>query len=161
MELRPALLAACIALGVRDAYASRPLVDFQLNCMGCHLADGSGQPGRVPSMRRSIALLSGSPAGRNYLIRVPGVSESTLSDVDTAILLNWMVHNLSDLPVPRGFVPYTTAEVRRWRRHPLTDPLKTRAALMRAARSAEPLRTDHNPSRAGPIASRSTARSPI
>jgi len=87
--------AVLAGIALSGAYASaawsyQPGVNFQLHCMGCHLADGSGQPGRVPSVRRSLILFSTSPEGRDYVIRVPGVAQSPLSDEDTAALLNWM-----------------------------------------------------------------------
>jgi hypothetical protein len=106
--------------------------------MGCHLADGAGQPGRVPSVRRSLVLFSASRAGRDFVIRVPGVAQSPLSDADTAALLNWMARNLSDLPWPAGAPDYSAAEVGRLRRHPLAEVRRTRARLMRAALKTDP-----------------------
>ncbi len=126
---------------VPRAYAPRayvPRVNFQLQCMGCHLADGAGQPGRVPSVRRSLVLFSASRAGRDFVIRVPGVAQSPLSDADTAALLNWMARNLSDLPWPAGAPDYSAAEVGRLRRHPLAEVRRTRARLMRAALKTDP-----------------------
>jgi hypothetical protein len=125
-----ALLAACAAI---PAKAYEPAVNFQLNCMGCHLADGSGEPGRVPSLRRSLVLLSSRPAGRDYIIRVPGVAQSPLSNEEIAALLNWMVRNLSDLAPPPDFRGYSAAEIGRSRPHPLTRLGETRTRLMRAA----------------------------
>src|SRR5665811_733498 len=93
------------------AWGYQPAVNYQLNCMGCHLADGSGQAGRVPSIRRSLVLFSASPEGRNYVVRVPGVAQSPLSDADTAALLNWMARNLSDLQLPPGFTDYSAVEI--------------------------------------------------
>jgi hypothetical protein len=114
------------------AWGYQPLVNYQLRCMGCHLADGSGQAGRVPSIRRSLVLFSGSPQGRDYVIRVPGVAQSPLSDVDTAALLNWMARNLSDLPPPPGFADYSEAEVHGLRDRPLVQVRAIRAKLMKA-----------------------------
>jgi hypothetical protein len=123
---------------VGSAWSYQPSVNFQLNCMGCHLADGSGQPGRVPSIRRSLLLFSASPRGRNYIVRVPGVAQSPLSDADTAALLNWMARNLSDLKLPAGFVDYSETEVRPLRRHPLAQVRAVRASLMREAAAVDP-----------------------
>jgi cytochrome c551/c552 len=138
-----ALLAAGLvcAGGAAQSDAPRayvPRVNFQLQCMGCHLADGAGQPGRVPSVRRSLVLFSASRAGRDFVIRVPGVAQSPLSDADTAALLNWMARNLSDLPWPAGAPDYSAAEVGRLRRHPLAEVRRTRARLMRAALKTDP-----------------------
>lgn len=98
--------------------------------MGCHLADGSGEPGRVPSIRRSLALFSTTREGRDYVIRVPGVAQSPLSNDDTAALLNWMIENLSDLGVPPRFVQYSAAEIQRSREHPLAQVEAARARLI-------------------------------
>jgi mono/diheme cytochrome c family protein len=115
------------------AQGYQPLVNYQVNCMGCHLADGSGLAGRVPSLRRTLVLFSASRDGRDYIVRVPGVAQSPLSDEDTAALLNWMARNLSDLPVPRDFADYSAAEVQPLRHRPLVKVKAERAQLLRAA----------------------------
>jgi hypothetical protein len=127
---------AAIALswaGANVAWAYQPIVNYQLRCMGCHLADGSGQPGRVPSIRRSLVRFSATPEGRDYVIRVPGVAQSPLSDEDTAALLNWMARNLSDLKVPPGFVDYSEAEIHSLRDRPLVRVSAIRARLLKTA----------------------------
>ncbi len=101
--------------------------------MGCHLADGSGEPGRVPSLRRSLVLFSATPEGRQYVIRVPGVAQSPLSDAEIAALLNWMARNLSDVALPPGFADYTAAEVKELRSRPLAQVSAMRARLLKAA----------------------------
>jgi hypothetical protein len=115
------------------AWAYQPIVNFQVNCMGCHRADGSGQAGRVPSMRHSLVLFSATREGRDYIVRVPGVAQSPLSDADTAALLNWMARNLSDLKLPPDFVDYSAAEVQSLRHRPLVKVSDVRARLMKAA----------------------------
>jgi hypothetical protein len=118
---------------VNVTWSYQPVVNYQLRCMGCHLGDGSGQPGRVPSIRRSLVLFSASLDGRDYVVRVPGVAQSPLSDEDTAALLNWMARNLSDLELPPGFVDYSEAEIHRLREHPLVRVSAIRARLLKAA----------------------------
>jgi len=127
---------ATIALSwatVNAAWGYQPLVNYQIRCMGCHLADGSGQPGRVPSIRRSLVLFSASAEGRDYVVRVPGVAQSPLSDEDTAALLNWMARNLSDVKVPPSFVDYSAAEIHSLRDRPLVRVSAIRARLLKAA----------------------------
>ncbi|MGA2343703.1 MAG: cytochrome c [Steroidobacteraceae bacterium] len=137
--LAPLALAAALAVwAVNPAVGYQPRVNFQLNCMGCHLADGSGEPGRVPSLRRSILLLSSLPSGRDYIIRVPGVAQSPLSNEETAALLTWMARNLSDLKPPPDFVEYSAAEIERARARPLTHVGETRARLLKAAAAIHP-----------------------
>jgi hypothetical protein len=106
--------------------------NYMLNCMGCHLADGSGAAGKVPSVRESLGVLSRSSAGRRYLVQVPGASLSTLTDLELAQVLSWMVRNLSAHPVPADFSDFTAAEVAGYRRSPLVDVRETRARLLAA-----------------------------
>jgi hypothetical protein len=122
-----AVLAATSAV---PSFALEPQVNYQLQCMGCHHDDGAGEKGRVPSIRRSMVLFSGLPEGREYLLRVPGVAQATLSDQDLATLMNWMVRNLSDVPLPQNFVEFTAAEVGTARRHPLAAVTAQRARLL-------------------------------
>ena len=78
-------------------------------------------------------LFSTSAQGRDYVVRVPGVAQSPLSDQDTAVLLNWMARNLSDLTVPPDFVDYSPAEIHRLRLHPLVQVSAIRARLLKTA----------------------------
>jgi hypothetical protein len=72
------------------------------------------------------------PAGREYLIRVPGTSQSELDDARVAALLNWMLRELAASPLPAGAAPFTEAEVARHRRPPLADVGAARSDLLRA-----------------------------
>ena len=124
-------LAGVLALSTSGARAYGPRVNYQLQCMGCHHADGSGEPGRVPSVRGTLVPFAMRTDGRDYLMRVPGVAQSPLSDEETASLLNWMARNLSDVPLPADFVDFTAAEVGRWRHQPLATVSATRARLLK------------------------------
>jgi hypothetical protein len=104
--------------------------NYMLRCMGCHLADGSGSAGRVPSVRDSLVPLASSAAGRRYLVQVPGAAQSPLSDLELAQVLNWMVRNLSRQAAPAGFVDFSAAEVASYRRMPLIEVQATRARLL-------------------------------
>src|SRR5262249_2205184 len=77
--------------------------NYMLNCMGCHLADGSGATGKVPSVRDSMLTLARSTAGRRYLVQVPGAALSPLTDLELAQVLSWMVRNLSARTIPSDF----------------------------------------------------------
>ena len=135
-----AVLAAACAPGALQVGAAQAVVltppaqaNYMLDCMGCHLADGSGAAGKVPSVRDSLVILSGSSAGRRYLAQVPGASQSPLSDLELAQVLNWMVRNLSARPVPTDFAEFTAAEVAAYRRSPLVEVRETRARLLASA----------------------------
>lgn len=119
-----AILASTPAL----AYA--PRINYMLQCQGCHGPDGRGEPGHVPSIRSTLAPLSRFPAGRHYLLQVPGVALSALSDRDLAALLNWMMPAFGGVE-PEQFRPFTVAEVARYRHKPLVEISATRARLMR------------------------------
>lgn len=84
-------------------------------------------------MRRSLVLFSASPEGRDYVVRVPGVAQSPLSDEDTAALLNWMAKNLSDIQLPPTFADYSAAEIRSLRERPLVRVRVARARLWNSA----------------------------
>jgi mono/diheme cytochrome c family protein len=122
------LIAAASASPAALAYT--PQVNFQLQCMGCHRLDGSGEEGRVPSVRSTLVPFAMLAEGREYVIRVPGVAQSTLSDEDTAALLNWMARHLSNVPLPAGFADFTAAEVARSRHQPLPAVKEARARLL-------------------------------
>jgi hypothetical protein len=132
------IAAACSpgALQVKEAQAialTPPVqANYMLNCMGCHLPDGSGASGKVPSVRDSLVVLSLSSAGRRYLVQVPGASQSPLSDLELAQVLSWMVRTLSARAVPPDFRDFTAAEVAAYRRYPLINVRETRARLLEA-----------------------------
>jgi mono/diheme cytochrome c family protein len=132
-RLRRAILAlAAVASGGALA-AADPQANYMLHCMGCHVADGSGSPGRVPSVRESLPVLSASAAGRRFLVQVPGAAQSPLSDLELAQVLSWMIRNLSDRPVSSDFRDFSAEEVARYRKTPLVDVRGTRAQLLPAA----------------------------
>ena len=114
------------------AVAFEPSVNYQLQCMGCHTPDGSGAAGRVPSIRSTLLPFSAVAAGRQFLVQVPGASQSTLSDAELADLLNWMIENLSNEPRAVVFKRFTGAEVANYRGKPLVEVGATRERLLNA-----------------------------
>ena len=68
--------------------------------------------------------------GREFVLRVPGVAQSPLTDGETAQLLNWIARNLSDVPLPGQFVDYTDQEVAGLRRKPLAAVAAARRRLL-------------------------------
>ncbi|WP_034185237.1 MULTISPECIES: c-type cytochrome [Burkholderia] len=103
-----------------------------LNCMGCHTATGGGIPGKVPPLANSLGYFTHLPAGREYVMRVPGASNSALSDRELADVLNWLLTTMNRDALPRDFKPYTAAEVAAHRRPALSDVATVRAGLVRA-----------------------------
>jgi hypothetical protein len=128
--MRARALCAALMMMPATGMGYEPKVNYQLQCQGCHLADGSGQSGRVPSFRGTLILLSMNSEGRDFVVRVPGVAQSPLSDSDTAALLNWMARHLCDVALPADFKDYTTEEVRALRSRPLSQVADTRRELL-------------------------------
>ncbi|AOI76487.1 MULTISPECIES: c-type cytochrome [Burkholderia] len=116
--------------GAADAALARQ--HWVLNCMGCHTATGGGIPGKVPPLANSLGYFTHLPAGREYLMRVPGASNSALSDRELADVLNWLLTTTNRDALPRDFKPYTAAEVAAHRRPALSDVATVRAGLVRA-----------------------------
>ncbi|HEV2271181.1 MAG TPA: hypothetical protein VGR92_17140 [Steroidobacteraceae bacterium] len=129
-----AVMGLTILVGTR-APAYEPRINYMLQCLGCHGPDGRGEPGRVPSIRATLGPLSRFDAGRRYLLQVPGVALSTLSDRDLALLLNWMIPTFGGVQ-PKHFRAYTAEEVGRYRREPLVEISATRARLLRQLQPA-------------------------
>jgi hypothetical protein len=123
-------LGLLAAMNVADAL--EPRVNYMLSCMGCHLENGAGAPGKVPSIRNTIVPFAQLVAGRRYLVQVPGTSQSPLSNREVAELLNWMMRNLSARPIPPGLADFTEAEVASYRVKRLTNIGGARASLLKS-----------------------------
>ncbi len=136
--MRAGLAALLLAAGVPPASAagqSPAQLDYLLQCQGCHLADGRGAPDKgVPALRGSVARFLTVEGGRAYLIRVPGVSGSPLSDAELAAVLNWIVQAFGPAEAAQGAAPFTEQEVRRFRRPPLDDVAPVRSRLLETIR---------------------------
>jgi cytochrome c553 len=127
-----------ILLGVTLAALSRmpvslagPAQDYVLYCMGCHGAQAQGVPGKIPPLAASLGLFMRTPAGRNYVLRVPGAANSALSDAQLTALLNWLQEQY---PAP-GEAPaaaFTQAEVSAVRHTPLANVQERRRDIVRA-----------------------------
>ena len=107
-------------------------VDWMLNCQGCHRSDGAATGDEVPALQGTVAKFLAVPGGREYLIRVPGVSMSPLNDESIAALTNWMLHKFDRENVPADFERYTAEEVGELRHRPYTSEASViRAGLIK------------------------------
>lgn len=129
MRARRAAFSCALALATPAALTASPELDYMLNCQGCHLSDGSGSPGAVPSLS-GVGRFLRTSRGREYLIRVPGSAQSPLGDAALAALLDWIVARFDPETAAAGFQRFDAAEVARWRRPPLTEVDALRAALL-------------------------------
>lgn len=116
--------------GEADYSDRRAWVNYALRCQGCHLPDAAGMDGKVPRLKNFVGYFLHSDEGRKFIIQVPGVAKSTLSDAELSELMNWIVHEFSAEQIPADFVPYTAEEVGRLRQHTEADPLKRRGDVL-------------------------------
>jgi len=114
-----------------------PSVNYQLQCVGCHLTNGEGAPrSDVPMMKGFVGNFLKVEGGREFLIRVPGSSLSALSNSQLAELLNWMLKDdgIAGGSAPKGFKPYTGKEVEAYRGVMIKDLVGYRRNLIEQIR---------------------------
>ena len=125
------LLLVVILAAAAGATGADPHTDYLLYCRGCHLHSGEAVPNAdIPSLHELGPLLE-SPEGREYIVRVPGVSQTPMSDKRLAAVLNWVITEFNKDSLPNNFKPYTIKEVREARHKVLVDPLKKRAEILK------------------------------
>jgi len=126
------LLACAVPSAHAEGTLQRGHANYVLHCSGCHMPDGSGKPAAgIPDMRVTVPQLLATPAGRAFLVQVPGTSGSSLTDAEIAELMNWMVPALTGRS---GVVAFTTEEVTRYRNDRLDDVAAHRAAILGTSR---------------------------
>jgi len=132
-----ATLARMIAVAVLIGFTSdagadeqRARVNYMIHCQGCHLPEAVGYPGKVPRMRDFVGYFLHSREGREFIIRVPGVSTSSLGNDQVTELMNWLLLTYSAPQLPRNFVPFTVDEVATLRPDPEPDPEATRKRIL-------------------------------
>jgi hypothetical protein len=101
-----------------------------IHCQGCHLPDAVGFSGRVPRMKDFAGYFLHSNEGREFLIRVPGVSTASLPDDQIAELINWLLLTYSAPQLPVDFQPFTELEVASLRGNPESDPEAKRRTIL-------------------------------
>jgi hypothetical protein len=133
-------IATATATATATAYADdrRAEVNYMLHCQGCHLPEGEGFAGKVPRIKDFAGFFLHSGEGRDFLIRVPGVAQSALSDEEVAELMNWLLRSYSADQLPYNYLPFTAAEVRKLRADPERDPKAARTAILDRIADAEP-----------------------
>jgi cytochrome c553 len=126
------LAAACILAPVARPHAQTPAFapvpkldkvasDYLLNCGGCHGENGASNSRLVPNLRDQVGYYLNSATGREYLVRLPNVAFSTMTDQELADVLNFAVFGLGGSSVPARATPFTPTEVARLRKRPLNE----------------------------------------
>jgi len=125
------LLLSLLSLTLLCASAAAdPKSHYMIHCMGCHLDDGSGLPPEIPAFDNKLAILAASDKGREYLVKVPGASQSLIDDAALADVLNWILATYTGETVSQ---PFLESEIKRYRHRPLTNPAHLRGELLGAA----------------------------
>jgi mono/diheme cytochrome c family protein len=108
---------------------------YVVHCAGCHGLDGAGSKlGQVPDMRQLGRFLQ-LPGGREFIVSVPGVMGSGLSDADVAAVTNYVLSSIAPGSAPPDTPPYTSDEIRRARAVPLLDVAAQRKRLVQQGRA--------------------------
>lgn len=128
-----AAFACCtLSLAAISAQADdrRARQNYLLQCAGCHGETGDGLEGHVPSMRGPFARFAKEPQGRAYLLRVPGVTQSTLDPELLAEVMNWALREFSPPEAASAVRPFTAEEIAAAKSQPLLEVVATRANLL-------------------------------
>ncbi|TBU93279.1 cytochrome C [Stutzerimonas kirkiae] len=113
-------LLGLLAMSGAQADERSPKANYLLRCSGCHALDGSGtEAGGVPPFPGFISTLLDDPQGRLYLMHVPGVVASSLSDKEIAEVMNYVEQRWGDPQLQAKL--FTTEEVRRLRATEVAD----------------------------------------
>src|ERR1700679_4377735 len=138
-RFRPALMAACLFAG---AAAANPAQDYMLYWMVGRAPQAEGVPGKVPPLAHALGLYMKPPAGRNYVLRVPGAANSALSDSELAAVLNWLAVTYSAGEFSSDTPMFTPPQAQKLAPVPLESVLAARGEVigaMAAAGQAPPL----------------------
>ena len=126
--LSAAVIAALVSTTVGAQQSNPPAFSYLLHCSGCHIEDGSGDPPEVPDLRQDLDLLLETAAGRSYMLRVPGITDTPITTQEMADLMNWMVEKF--YPELESFEKFNADEVRQGRADRLANPLEARKQIM-------------------------------
>jgi hypothetical protein len=128
-----ALVAAAGATSIASSTVSPPTLlnevqwTYLERCGGCHGIQGASAPSQVPSLRGQVGYFLCMPEARAYLIRLPSVATSPLSDRELADLMNFVVFDLGGAAgAPREYDKFTETEVHDLRQRPLKDAALTK-----------------------------------
>ena len=117
-----AVLAGEVPLSgiVADPVAARS--DYVEQCGGCHGVQGRSAPASLPELRDRVGYFMCTPQSRVYLIRLPNVAHSRITDnQQLADLMNFVIFSLGGSSAPKGTKPFTGEEVAHERQFALSS----------------------------------------
>lgn len=117
MSMMAALLfAAATSAAPVMPELTAPESDYVEYCSGCHGMQGNSAPAEIPVLRDRVGYFMCIRDGRDYLIRLPNVAYSAITDnQELADMMNFIVFGLGGASAPKGTKPFTAAEVKRLR----------------------------------------------
>lgn len=124
--------------GVSAIALASPAQDYMLHCMGCHGPSAQGVPGKVPALAQTLVQFMRSAAGRSYVLRVPGASNSMLTDAQLAEVLNWIAGHFGGDQLPASAAKFTAQEVAAHRHSPLASVQATRREVVKELAASGP-----------------------
>jgi hypothetical protein len=114
------LFCACAAKAAPLPELTGPQSDYVEHCSGCHGMQGNSAPAEIPVLRDRVGYFLCTRQGRDYLIRLPNVAYSAITDnQELADMMNFVVFGLGGNSAPKGAKPFTAPEVARLRRKAL------------------------------------------
>lgn len=131
MTLIKAIVIALLATGVAGAAERTAKANFVLKCVGCHLSDGTGMPASgIPDFVGKVGVFAAIPEGRAYLLHVPGVIGSSLTDGQIADVLNYIMDTWAGASLPNHYVPFDAAEVSALRKQDIGNAVNYRRTVV-------------------------------
>ena len=101
--------------------------NYILHCSGCHGSNGTGsRTGGIPSLSL-VKSFTSDAEGRTYLMQVPGITYSGLSNKEIAAVVNYVAARWGQPEVP--FEIFTVEEVDRLRAVTIDDIVSYRRTL--------------------------------
>jgi hypothetical protein len=96
--------------------------DYVENCGGCHGVQGVSAPAKLPQLRDRVGYFMCTPEARAYLIRLPNVAHSRITDnQQLADLVNFVVFGLGGASTPPDARPFNAEEVAHERQFALSS----------------------------------------
>jgi len=122
-----AALIVGLAAGQAGAEGYNARTNYMLRCTGCHGMDGSGsEQAGIPDFRGYVGSFARSETGRTYLMHVPGVVNSSLSDGEIAAVMNYVMDSYAGASKAPDAAPFTPDEVATLRAVPVADVVALR-----------------------------------
>lgn len=129
--MRPLLTALLLAavLPLAQAGERSAPANYVLRCAGCHGMDGSGlEKAGIPPFPGLVDAFYMDAEGRRYLMHVPGVVASSLSDAEIAAVMNYINRRWGQ--PGREVQPFSASEVGQLRGEPVRDLVALRRGIV-------------------------------